>query len=211
MTIAQAGPQRRSPLFGRDVLASPDGAARLEDRAFLAKVILRGEHKAVQAGVKKSLGAELPALSPHTAKGSSESVLWLSPDEWMVVGAADSESDIQQRLSDALSGVHHQVANVTDYYTTISLSGSAARSVLMKLTMLDVHKRAFKAGEVRGTMLMHCQAIIHQTAEDDADGPAFDIHVRWSMADYLWCLIAEAGREFGLPAQTPITGERLVI
>jgi hypothetical protein len=31
------------------------------------------------------------------------------------------------------------------------------------------------------------------------------------MADYLWCLIADAAREFGTPEQRPVEGERLTI
>jgi sarcosine oxidase subunit gamma len=31
------------------------------------------------------------------------------------------------------------------------------------------------------------------------------------MADYLWCLLAEAGREWGMPREVPVKGERLTI
>lgn len=205
-------PQRRSPLYGRATLCDPDGRARLEERKFLGKLILRGNHDQVRAGVKKVLGVDLPAASPETSSGDSAEVLWLSPDEWMIVTEPDAERALAASLGEALAGVHHQIADVSDYYTTITLSGPATREILMKLTMLDVHRRTFKAGEVRGTMLMHSQATLYQRLDDDTEaGPGFDIIVRWSMADYLWCLIAECGREFGLPGQKPVTGERLVI
>jgi hypothetical protein len=35
------------------------------------------------------------------------------------------------------------------------------------------------------------------------DAPDFDLIIRRSHADYLWCLLALAGREFGLPEQKP--------
>jgi sarcosine oxidase subunit gamma len=41
-------------------------------------------------------------------------------------------------------------------------------------------------------------------------GPAFRIFIRWSMADYLWCALADAGREWGVPEQQPAKGEQLV-
>jgi len=205
-------PQRRSPLHDRTALRAPDGKAGLEERKFLGKLILRGAHDQVQAAVKEVLGLDLPRTSPKTASGDKADILWLSPDEWMIVTEPDAERAVAASLGEALAGVHHQIADVSDYYTTICLSGAAAREILMKLTMLDVHRRSFKTGEVRGTMLMHSQATLYQRVDDDAEaGPGFDIFVRWSMADYLWCLIAECGREFGLPAQKPVTGERLVI
>ncbi len=205
-------PVRRSPLDGREALADPAGRARLEIRDFPGKLILRGKPDTIRTGVKKALGVELPEKSPETASGASATLLWLSPDEWMVLTGKGEETGVQHALEQALAGMHHQVADVTDYYTVLALSGTGARDILMKLTMLDLHERAFNAGEVRGTMLMHTQAVLYQSGADDAaGGPTFDIVVRWSMADYLWCLVAECGREFGLPEQVPVSGERLVV
>jgi len=207
-----ADPIRRSPLHPRLRISSDDGGVHLRERRFLGKLILRGDYEAVKGGISECLKLDLPQTSPNSVFGDKADILWLAPDEWMIVTEPEAERALAAQLGKALDGIHHQVADVTDYYTTIQLSGGPAREILMKLTMLDVHSRAFKAGEVRGTMLMHCQATLLQRLDDDAeDGPAFDIFVRWSMADYLWCLIAECGREFGLPAQKPITGERLVI
>lgn len=204
--------QRRSALHHRFPISNEEKTLRLEERKFLSKLILRGAYDIVSAGADKALGVGLPKSSPNSTSGDAVDVLWMSPDEWLIIGEADSERTLATALEDTLVGKHHQVTDVTDYYTVLSLRGAAARTVLMKLTMLDVHQRAFKAGEVRGTMLMHTQATLFQRLDDDAEGgPLFDIFVRWSMADYLWCLIAECGVEFGLPAQKPITGERLVI
>lgn len=205
-------PVRRSPLEGRETLADPAGRARLEIRDFPGKLILRGKPGQIRAGVKQALGLALPETSPATASGSSATLLWLGPDEWMVLTGKGEEAGVQHTMAQALSDTPHQLADVTDYYTSLALSGAKAREILMKLTMLDLHERAFKVGEVRGTMLMHTQAVLYQSGGDDEPGgPVFDILVRWSMADYLWCLIAECGREFGLPEQVPISGERLVV
>ena len=206
------GPDRRSPLAHRFPQVSEDRNIRLEERRFLGKLILRGRHDAVSGPVEAELGTALPDASPGTATGPSATILWLSPDEWMIVTEPDAQADLAKRLGDRLDGIHHQIADVTDYYTILSVAGAPAREMLMKLTMLDMHERSFAPGEVRATMMMHTQAVIHQRiADDDDGGPGFDIYVRWSLADYLWCLVAEAGREFGLPAQEPVAGERLVI
>ena len=82
----------------------------------------------------------------------------------------------------------------------------------MKLTTLDLHPRAFKTGMVAGSMFGRTQATLWQ-ATDDAEegGPLFRLIVRWSMADYLWCLIADAAREWGAPDQSPVGGETLTV
>lgn len=210
MTVPE--PRRRSPLDHRTPIADDAGSIRLAEHRFAGKLVLRGRHREVNGPCEGVLGFALPASSPQTAAGDGVTALWMSPDEWLLVTAPDGEEALEQQLAGALTGLHHQLAAVTDYYTVIRLAGIASRPILMKLTMLDLHPRAFRAGEVRGTMMTHCQALIYQAAADDAEaGPTFDIFVRWSMADYLWCLLAEAGREFGLPAQRPVSGERLVI
>src|SRR5690606_6979318 len=93
-------------------------------------------------------------------------------------------------------------------YTEIELSGRHAREALMKLSTLDLHPRGFSEGDVAGSMFGRTQATLWQSRGGDAEGgPAFILLVRWTMTDYLWCALAEAGREFGLPAQEPIGGE----
>ena len=82
----------------------------------------------------------------------------------------------------------------------------------MKLTTLDLHPRAFRAGMVTGSVFGRANATIWQPLDDAAEGgPAFRLFIRWSMADYLWCLIADAGREWGVPEQVPVKGEVLTI
>ena len=81
----------------------------------------------------------------------------------------------------------------------------------MKLTSLDLHPRSFSAGMVTSSVFGRVNAMIWQMAEEGEGGPDFRLFIRWSMADYLWCLIANAGREWGVPEQVPVKGERLTI
>ena len=76
----------------------------------------------------------------------------------------------------------------------------------MKLTTLDLHKSKFGPGDVAGSNFGGSTATLHMTSDDP---PAFDLYVRRSFADYLWCALAESGREFGLPEQTPRGGEAM--
>ena len=140
----------RSPLAHRESLAADDGSYRLSEKPFLSKLILRVDRQAVGSAVSSVLGAELPDVS-QSATTDKATVLWLGPDEWMVIAAPDMESDLAGALGGALSDVHHQIARVSDYYTTIEISGIGARHALSKLSTLDLHPRAFKPGEVRGS------------------------------------------------------------
>jgi heterotetrameric sarcosine oxidase gamma subunit len=200
---------RRSPLFHR---APMDGEGiHVAEQPFLGKFIIRGEpnQAAERLGDKFALALPLEPLTSTTSRDTS--FLWLGPDEWMLITSPEEAEERGDRAHRTLSGMHHQVVAVGDYYTIIEITGRNACALLMKLTTLDLHPRNFTAGMVAGSMFGRTQAILWLKTEDKERGPSFRLIVRWSMADYLWCLIANAGRQWGVPTQEPIKGEKLTI
>lgn len=193
-------PERRSPLAHRSPIAAERDAVRLAEIPFLTKHTLRVDPRTGAAAVKSALGLELPQEPLTSSRSGDAACLWLGPDEWMVVG---KDNVAVQTLAET----HYQFADVSDQYTVIEISGPRARDALMKLTTLDIHPRAFQVGQVAGSLFGHANAWLWLTGESDNDGPTFQLFVRWSMADYLWCLLAECGREWGMPEETPLAGE----
>lgn len=203
-------PVRRSPLAHRDPIEAPDSMLRQAERPFEAKLILRAE-AAVATRAAAALELELPEACRFT-EGGGVFFGWLSPDEYLITGAEGTEEALTAKLAEALGDAHYLISNVTDYYTTIAYGGPKAREALMKLSTLDLHPRGFQQGDLKGSVFMHANAWIAQRAGDDANGGAsFDLIVRWSFADYLWGALAHSGREWGLPEQKLVGGERLVI
>jgi sarcosine oxidase subunit gamma len=205
-----APPVRRPPLAHR---AAVEGeGVRMAERPFLGKFILRSDpHEAVER-LRVALGLGLP-FDPCTSSSSGEtSFLWMGPDEWMLVTSPREAEARSREASDVLAGTHHQLVDVSDYYTVVEVAGPRARELLMKLTALDLHPRAFRAGMVTGSVFGRANATIWQAADEAAEGgPVFRLFVRWSMADYLWCLLADAGREWGVAPQVPVKGETLTV
>ena len=206
-----APPFRRSPLAHRAPIADGQGAASIQELPFLRKHILRADPLEAVERLRSALGLGLPFDALTSSVSGEVAFLWLGPDEWLFLTPADDSRPLSQ-AQQALAGTHHQLVDVSDYYTAIDLAGHRARALLMKLTTLDLHPRAFRAGMVSGTILGRANAALWQVRDDlGASGPLFRIFVRWSMADYLWCLLADAGREWGVPAQVALKGERLTI
>ena len=205
-------PLRRSPLGHRPRIEGEGGIARLAERPFLGKFILRAAPDEAVEPLRQALGFGLPFDALTSSAAGDDAWLWMGPDEWMLVTAPDAGTKAFAKAREALAGVHHQLVDVSDYYTTIEVAGGKARELLMKLTTLDLHPRAFRAGMVTGSIFGRGNATIWQAADDvEESGPVFRLFIRWSMADYLWCALAEAGREWGVPEQTPVKGERLTI
>jgi sarcosine oxidase subunit gamma len=198
---------RRSALHHRAAIKAMEDAARLAEVPFLGKLVLRGDPGKLGKAVTDAVGVSLPGACTATRKGDT-AILWIGPDEFWIVTPEDAQSELAEKLGSALSGVHHQVADVSSYYTAIDLAGPRSREMLMKLTTLDMDRSAFTEGQVAGSNFGAAQATLWQSGADDADGgPVFRLFVRRSMADYLWCLLAEAGFEWGMPRQAPLSGE----
>lgn len=191
-------PARRISALAHRKAITVAGTASLSEVAFLGKLVLRGNPAKIAKAVEGVIGAPLPSTVRATSKGARATAVWTGPDEWWLLTVPGSEGALAGGLGKALAGIHHQVADVTDYYTTIALSGPRAREMLMTLATLDLHPRAFKPGEAVLTNLGRSNPLLICTGSD-----AFEIHIRISMADYLWCSLLEAGHEWGLPELAP--------
>lgn len=203
-------PVRRSPLAHRAAIQGDGEAVRMAERPFIGKHILRAPPEETVELLRAALGFGLPfdPLTSSTFGGAA--FLWMGPDEWMLVTEPDETATCVADARRTLAGAHHQLVDVGDYYTQIDVGGLKARELLMKLTTVDLHARAFKPGMVTGCILGRANATIWLAAEGEA-GPLFRVFVRWSMADYLWLALANAGQEWGLPAQAAMGGERLAV
>lgn len=194
-----------SPLAHRAPLAA-ESALSLSEWPLASLYVLRGAPDLVAGPVQAVLGLVLPQAVRQTAIGDAGSLLWIGPDEWAIIGAGENLAALQA----SLAGQHHQLVEVTDAYAGIEIAGSTCREVLAKLTAIDLHPRAFQPGDAVATNMAKSNIWLWlQPDTAQMDAAAFRLIVRRSHADYLWCLLAEAGREFGLPAQTPTGSVRL--
>jgi sarcosine oxidase subunit gamma len=158
----------------RAASAATGGAVELRERPFLAHFDVRGDAAAI--------GVAVP-VEPNTWIAGWPSVLWLGPDEWLVVGEPGSQAALEAALTGALA-----VTDVSDQRTVLELSGPAARDVLATGCALDLHPRAFAPGDCAQTLLGRAGVILAQRDET----PAYWIFARRSFAAYMvsWLLDA---------------------
>src|SRR5690349_20953260 len=115
---------RLSPLAGWSGLTAQ--RLHLAEVPFVRQVNLRMPGKGPAAdAVGLELGTPLP-VEPNTVAGAGElSVLWLGPDEWLVVGGGD-----ESRLRAAAGDHPVSIVDVSAQRTTIRVAGPSARDVL---------------------------------------------------------------------------------
>jgi len=173
-----------------------DAGVVLCERRAGTQLVIRGDVSdgEFRSAVSQALGLNLP-VTPKTAHRSrGKTLLWLGPDEWLAVMAADDDGKLSAGLGGALADVHHAIADVSHSRAVIGLQGLNARDVLMKGTNVDLHPRAFAPDNCIQAHLGRCHILLHQL--DDA--PSYDIYVHRSFAVYVWNWLRDAASEYGL-------------
>ena len=126
---------------------------------------------------------------PNTyATGSTVEVLWLGPDEWLLVGSAHTTHGLVADLEQALAGEHRSLVDVPAARAVLELMAPDALELVSKGCGLDLHPRSWHAGDCAQTLLARVPVILQQRGE------ATRIFVRPSFGDYLvdWLVAARA-------------------
>jgi sarcosine oxidase, subunit gamma len=175
--------------------ALPEAAGiRLGERPFIGLINLRARADAVGlAKTGKVLGARLPTEPNTRVEQDGNTVCWLGPDEWLVLTPAGEQAERIAQLRDALDGQFAAVTDVSGGYALISVAGPDCRDLLAKGCTLDLHPRAFQAGQCAQTLLAKAGVLLI-TRDDES----IDLLVRRSFADYLWHWLVDAAEEYGL-------------
>lgn len=144
--------------------------------------------------VGAALGCVLPTAPNSVQTAAEVTVLWLGPDEWLVLAEPGRDASLVAELAAALDGVPASVVDVSGNRARLRLAGPGAREVLAKGCPLDLHPRAMKPGDCAQTVLARTAVILHQVD----DRPCYDLYPRRSFAPYLAAWLRDAMSR-GLP------------
>jgi sarcosine oxidase subunit gamma len=121
-----------------------------------------------------------PALANTVAGDPTRGVLWLGPDEWLVVGLPGTATATVEELAHALDDTHHAVVDVSANRAVIELHGVDRYELLASGCSLDLDPRGgWVPGVCAQTMFARAQVILQEL-----EG-ATRIFVRPSFAHYL--------------------------
>jgi sarcosine oxidase subunit gamma len=186
--MTATGLRAHSPLEGVEL------PARVRELPFLAQLDLRADptDAVLMARLAEVIGAALPT-EPNTAIVADDGirhVLWLGPDEWLILGEPDTAPAIESAIRAAIGEGHGAVVDVSANRTTLSISGPRARDLLAFGCSLDLDERRFKPGRCAQTMLARANVIIVPVGP--AAEPSFRVLVRPSFAAYLAAWLTDA-------------------
>ena len=177
---------RRSPLYGVTL------ADALRELPFLAQLDLRlsADDAAAREAVESVVGP-LPIKANTVDGGAGAAVLWLGPDEWLVVGPPDGETVLEGQLRDALGDTTGgAIVDVSANRTTLELRGPHARELLEFGCPIDLHPRVFGPGRCAQTLLARANVLIWFVIDEPE--PVYRLLVRPSSAAYVAAWLADA-------------------
>ena len=104
------------------------------------------------------------APDPNTATGwMGRDVVWLGPDEWLVVGDAGTETAIVDELEAALGDRHHSAVDVSANRITLEVVDGL--ELIASGCGLDLDPTRWRPGMCAQTLFGQAQVILHQRDE----------------------------------------------
>ena len=178
----------------------PDGF-RVSVEPFLTMTDLRFEPGGPAGpGVTALLGVT-PPIRPNTwVRGSVGTVIWLGPDEWLVVSDLDVLETLEADLRAVVTPSGGAAVDVSGQRVKLTLTGRHVRDVLAKGCSLDLHPTVFGPGSSAQTTLGLAGVVLlagDDPGDDTGDDTVeFTVLVRQSFANYLVDWLVDAAEEF---------------
>lgn len=178
--------------------ATPDGEAAAAFSSVLGVELPAGVGRVTGAAHVTDRGPapgveDSTAAAAGTAAGSDPghgtAVLWLGPDEHLVVAAPDLP--LAGRLQEALGAAPGAAVDLSANRTTLELTGARARDVLDTGCRIDLHPREFPPGTAVATLFAEIPVIVWRCGEE-----SYRIMPRASFADHVARRLLDGMREF---------------
>jgi methylglutamate dehydrogenase subunit D len=188
----------RTPLQGEMSprrIGRPEGPAgvTVHECTNLSLVLItarRGMRAACIEGLRTQYALDAP-VAARIVHGRALSLAWAGPDTWLAIGSIrpDFESELKAVVGQAAS-----IVDMSDQRVVMRISGPMTRATLAKGVTIDLHPRAFAAGDTAITPLAHITTQLWQV--DDA--PTFDLVSPRATARDMFHWLAVSAAEFGL-------------
>ncbi|SPF80899.1 sarcosine oxidase subunit gamma [Pseudoprimorskyibacter insulae] len=174
-----------------------EGIAKVEALPATGMITIRGTFSDAGFGKAVCAAAGVEALPGvrETRLTGGKGLLWMSPDELLLICAYSAADRTAHQLAEALKGQHALVANVSDARSLFQVQGRNAREIIAKLAPVDMAPSAFGPGMVRRSRLAQVPAAIWMT-----DSSTVQIMCFRSVSEYVYGLLttsAELGGEVG--------------
>ena len=159
-----------------------------------ARFVLQGGPGALAAAAA-ALGLADPDAAGRTAGDDAVTILWLGPDERLLLSWREHAPALGARLAAALAAHAHSLVDITQRQVALRLTAPFAADLLNCGCPLDLDPASFPVGGGTRTLFNKTDIVLWRRGADD-----FHIEVWRSFSDYLQRWLAESAQDFTRPA-----------
>ena len=127
----------------------------------------------------------LPTKANTYSKNEKVKVMWLGPDEWLIVNDDDAFLKLQNEIGD----LEASVTDVSENRTIIRIRGREIFVLLSKFLVLDLEKNLSTDSSCAQTLFVKVPVLLVRNHYDGT--PEIDIFTNRSHANYIYKLIVD--------------------
>ena len=157
----------------------------IKELPFVKKINLRLDpnDKDCVSSFSKILGTMLPTKTNTYSKNEKIKVIWLGPDEWLIVSDDD---DAFIKLQNKIGNLEASVTDVSENRTIIRIRGTQTYVLLSKFLVLDLEKNLSTDSSCAQTLFVKVPVLLVRSRYD-----AIDIFANRSHANYIYSLLVD--------------------
>ena len=163
---------------------------KIQELPYVNKINLRFDpnNNVYMSSCGKILGAELPTKPNTYIKNEKVKIIWLGPDEWMIIN--NQENELFFKLKNELGDLEASVTNVSENKIIIRLSGKKIITLLSKFLVLDLEKNLGNQSSCAQTLFVKVPILLVKN-DDNNQIPVIDIFTNRSHANYIYNLLVD--------------------
>ena len=162
----------------------------IQELPFVKKINLRIDpnDKSSVSSFSKILRTTLPINANTYSKNTiNEKVIWLGPDEWLIVSDNDNAF---LKLQNKIKDIEASLTDVSENRTIIRILGNKVFVLLSKFLVLDLEKNLPTQSSCAQTLLVKVPILLVRNSSD-TQKHEIDIFTNRSHANYIYNLIAD--------------------
>lgn len=154
----------------------------------------RGKAPEMATAARTRFGVAAPETSNSVETGDA-TLIWSGPGQFLVL--SNEGMHTVETLAPALAA-SASLSDQSHARVLIAISGSKARSMLAKLSSIDLHPQAFPVGAAAATSIDHTSVTLWHGNDRAGSQDVFNLLVFATFAESLWHTMLDAAAEYGV-------------
>lgn len=162
---------------------------------FVKKINLRGDpdNQNFMTSAESILNSVLPT-NPNTYKNTGElKIIWLAPDEWLVIDENNKDNKLLEKLQQVLGDQEASATDVSENRTILRIFGNKVDTLLSKFLLINLDKVFSYEFSATQTLFVKVPILIVQNFDKEKQ-KKIDIYVNRSQANYVYDLLIDGAK-----------------